>query len=160
MKVKIPAGVDNGSHLRLQGEGDAGYKGGAQGDLYLVLHVPNHDIFIRDGYDIFLQLPISISQAALGDKIQVPSLEGNIKLTIPEGTQTNTVFRLSGKGIPYLQGRGRGDQHVQVVVATPRNLSKRQRDLFTELASENGQDVNQPKKGFFEKFVKGVKDSL
>ena len=135
LKVKIPAGVETGIRLKLNGEGEAGGRGGPPGDLYVVLHVEPDPFFERHGNDILCQIPISFSQAALGAKITVPTLNGHEKISIPPGTQSGQVFTINGGGIPYLHNRGRGDEHVQVMVKTPTKLSKRQIKLFEELAS-------------------------
>ena len=136
IKLKIPTGVDSGYMLRLNGEGEPGSRGGPKGDLYVVVHVEPHAIFKRDGDDIACDAYISLPQAALGAEIDVPTLDGKAKLRIPEGTQTGTMFRLKNKGIPHLQGWGRGDQFVRVNVQTPTNLTKRQKELLTELAKD------------------------
>jgi molecular chaperone DnaJ len=133
IKVKIPAGIDNGQTIRLAGKGEAGQKGGQAGDLYLRIKVLPDLRFRRDGFDIKVKKEISFTQAALGDKIEIETLEGTVKLKIPEGTQSGKVFRLSGKGIPHLQSRGRGDQLVEVIVKTPMGLNRRQKDLLKEL---------------------------
>lgn len=132
--VKIPAGVEDGSRIRLSGEGEAGVRGGSPGDLYLSLSVKQHEFFTRDGDDILYELPISFAQAALGAEVEAPTLEGNTKLKLPAGRQTGEVFRLKNKGIPHLHGRGRGDQLVRLLVITPDSLTKKQRQLFEELA--------------------------
>ncbi len=132
--VKIPAGVDNGSRLRLTGEGEPGVYGGPPGDLYVFLHVKPHEFFKRRDTDIICEIPISFVQAALGDKISVPTLNGNKTLEIPKGTQPGDVFYFSGKGIPSLRTRGRGDQIIQVAIKTPTNLSKKQEALLKEFA--------------------------
>jgi molecular chaperone DnaJ len=133
--IKIPAGVDTGSRLKITGEGGEGERGGRPGDLYVVLHVEPHPFFERQGDDIFCQIPISFTQAALGAEIEVPSLNGTKKLTIPPGTQSSQVFTLRGQGVPHLNGFGRGDQHVQVVIKVPTKLSKRQKELLKEFAA-------------------------
>jgi len=135
LKVKIPAGVETGIRLKLSGEGEAGERGGPAGDLYVVLHVEPDSFFERQGNDILCQIPISFSQAALGAHIEVPTLNGHEKITIPPGTQTGQAFTIKGAGIPFLQRKGRGDEYVQVVVKTPTRLSHRQVKLFEELAS-------------------------
>ncbi len=134
LKVKIPAGVETGIRLKLNGEGEAGERGGPPGDLYVVLHVEPDPFFERQGNDIFCQIPISFTQAALGTTIEVPTLNGHETITIPPGTQTGQIFTLKGVGIPYLHGRGKGDEMVQVIVKTPTKLNKRQVKLFEELA--------------------------
>lgn len=135
LKVKIPAGVETGIRLKLSGEGEAGERGGPAGDLYVVLHVEADPFFERQGNDIICQIPISFSQAALGAHIEVPTLNGHEKITIPPGTQTGQTFTIHGAGIPFLQRKGKGDELVQVVVKTPTRLSPRQVKLFEELAS-------------------------
>ena len=134
VSVKIPAGVDNGSRLRLSGEGEAGTQGGPTGDLYVFIHVEPHHFFKRDDTDIICQVPISFIQAILGDAIQVPTLEEDATLEIPKGTQFGDVFRLSGKGIPSLRNGRRGDQIIQVTIKTPTSLSKKQEELLREFA--------------------------
>jgi molecular chaperone DnaJ len=134
IKVNIPAGVDDGYQLRLDGEGSAGLYGGLPGDLYVTLSVKPHHLFHRDGNDILYELPINFAQAALGDEVRVPSLDGKVDLKIPPGTQNGKVFHFKGKGIPYVDGRGKGDLLVKVSVMTPEHLDKNQRSLFEELA--------------------------
>lgn len=136
LSVKIPAGVDTGSRLRLAGEGNAGTEGGPPGDLYIVVEVRPHPIFQRRGDDIYLELPIRFTQAALGAKVKVPTLNGEEILEIPAGTQTGETFRLRGKGIPRLQGWGKGDQYVVVKIEVPKSLSKRAQDLLRQLDEE------------------------
>lgn len=132
IKVEIPAGVDDGSRLRLSGDGDVGMWGGRPGDLYISLKVAPHKFFRREGYDILYTLPINFAQAALGDSIEIPTLEGNTTLKIPSGTQSGRVFRLKGKGVPNQRG-GRGDMLVKVLVVTPQVLTEKERRLFQEL---------------------------
>lgn len=149
--VKIPAGVDEGSRLRLTGEGEAGQRGGPPGDLYVYIIVRPHKDFIRDGNDVIYDLNISFAQAALGDVLEVPTLDGTAELKMPEGTQTGTVFRIKGKGIPYLNGSGRGDQHVRVKVATPTKLTDKQKELLREFARIGGENPQGSGKNIFEK---------
>jgi molecular chaperone DnaJ len=132
--VKVPAGVDDGQRLRLDGEGSAGLYGGPPGDLYITFSVKPHNLFHRDGSDILCELPINFAQAALGDEVRVPSLDGKVDLKIPPGTQNGKTFRFKGKGIPYIDGKGRGDLLVKVAITTPQHLDKNQRHLFEELA--------------------------
>jgi molecular chaperone DnaJ len=134
LSVKIPGGVDNGTRIRLSGEGDAGIRGGSPGDLYVVLAVPEHKFFAREGDDVIYELPVNFAQVALGDEVEVPTLYGNCKLKIPAGSQTGGVLRLKDKGISHLHRRGNGDQLVVLKVTTPDSLSKEQRHLFEELA--------------------------
>lgn len=152
LSVKIPPGVDNGSRLKLRGEGEAGYGGGPAGDLYVVVHVKEHSLFVRQDNDVVIEVPISFPQAALGTEVEIPTLEGKVKLKVPSGTQSGRVFRLKGRGFPDLHGYGRGDQLVRVVVETPRRLGSRQRELLEEFARLSGEDVNHPlSKGFVDK---------
>ena len=132
--VKIPAGVDNGSRLRLTGEGEAGAYGGRPGDLYVFIHVESHDFFERDNTDIICQVNISFVQAALGDTIAIPTLNGNKQLKIPKGTQPGDLFRFHGEGIPSLRSGKRGDEIIQVLVKTPTHLNKKQEALLKEFA--------------------------
>jgi len=136
--IKIPAGVDTGSRLKVSGEGGEGERGGRRGDLYVVLHVEPHSFFERHDDDILCQIPISFVQAALGEEIEVPTLNGSKKITLPPGTQSGQIFTLRGQGIPHLNGYGRGDQHVQVTVKVPTKLNKRQKELLKEFASLEG----------------------
>jgi len=134
ISVKIPPGVDTGSRLRIANEGDAGVRGGPPGDLYVVIHVLPHEFFRREENDLYCEIPITFSQAALGAEIEVPTLRSKARIKIPPGTQTGTIFRLKGKGIPRLRGGGRGDQNVKIRVVTPKKLNRRQRELFEELS--------------------------
>ena len=132
LKIKIPAGVDNGQQIRLAGKGEAGMNGGPAGDLYVAFRVKPHEIFVREDDDVYLDMPITFVQAALGSEIEVPTLEGKVMLKIPAGTQTGTKFRLRGKGIQNVHGRGKGDQHVIVKVVVPKKLSSKQKELLRE----------------------------
>lgn len=152
--VKVPAGIDDGAKLRVSGEGEAGINGGPPGDLYIVIRVKPHEFFERDGYDIYCEVPITFAQAALGDELEVPTLEGRVKLRIPPGTQTGTFFRLRNKGVPRLRGHGQGDQHVKVVVVTPTNLTEKQKELLREFASIGGEDAPDGAANFFERMKK------
>ncbi len=134
VQIKIPAGVETGSRLRLRGEGEQGDYGGPNGDLYVFIHVQDHEFFQRSDDDIICRVPISFIQASLGDNIEVPTLTGTEKLKIPRGTQTGKIFRLKGKGIAHLRGFGRGDQIIETVVTIPTNLNKRQEELLREFA--------------------------
>ncbi|MDD4898646.1 MAG: molecular chaperone DnaJ [Methanocellales archaeon] len=136
ISVKIPPGVDTGSRLRIVGEGEAGTRGGSAGDLYIIVDVKPHEIFKREGNDVICEIPISFTQAALGAEVEVPTLKGKTKIKIPPSTQTGTLFSLKGMGIPHLNRRGNGDQHVKVVVKTPTNLSKEQKELLLKLEED------------------------
>ncbi len=157
LKVKIPAGVDNGQQIRLSGEGESGPKGGPPGNLYVVLEVKAHRYFQRDGSDIYYELPVSFPQAALGDTVEVPTLEnGTERVQIQAGVQNGKQIRLREKGIPHLRGMGRGDLYVVVKLKTPTDLSARERELYEELAHISNKDHGNGDRGFFER----VKDTL
>jgi molecular chaperone DnaJ len=141
IKLKIPQGIDEGYSLRLAGEGAPGNHGRPKGDLYVVVHVKPHEIFERAGDDILCEAHIGFPQAALGTRIHVPTLDGKAKLKIPAGTQTGTLFRLRGKGMPHLRRWGRGDQLVRVIVRTPAKLTRRQKELLAELTREMKDEV-------------------
>ncbi|KRM59394.1 molecular chaperone DnaJ [Secundilactobacillus malefermentans] len=157
VEVKIPAGVDDGQQMRLQGQGEAGTNSGPYGDLFIIFQVQPSKDFKRDGADIYFDQAISFSQAALGDKVQVKTVHGDVELKVPAGTQSGTTFRLKGKGAPKLRGTGNGDQRVTVNIKTPKNLSKEQRDALRQLAKASGEEVAGNGKGnFFDK----VKDAF
>lgn len=157
ISVKIPAGVDDGTRIRLAGEGEPGARRGPSGNLYVVLHVKPHSHFRRRDTDILLELDLNVAQAALGDKITVPTLDGEDELVIPAGTQTGEVFKLRDRGVPHLRRNGRGDQLVMVHVLTPTKLSKQQKDLLTELSKTLGKEVvHQPEKGLLEKVKEAI----
>ncbi|MCS6938436.1 MAG: molecular chaperone DnaJ [Roseiflexaceae bacterium] len=149
--VRVPPGVDSSSQIRISGEGDAGPRGGPYGNLYVVIDVQPHPYFIREGNDIILELPLNVAQAALGVEIDVPTIDGTERLHIPPGVQNGAVFRIRGKGVPFLRSSGRGDQIVVVRVVVPTNLTDHQRRLFEELARslENEPIGNQRDEGFF-----------
>ncbi len=151
LSIKIPGGVDTGSRLKLRGEGESGRNGGPPGDLYVVITVKEHALFTRQDNHIICEVPISFPQAALGAEIDVPTLHGKIKMKIPHGTQSGSIFRLKGKGAPDLHGSGHGDELVRVLVETPRKLTGRQRELLEEFARSSGEEVNPLAKGFFDK---------
>jgi len=151
VNVKIPAGVDTGSRLKLRGEGEVGDHGGPSGDPYVLLDIEDHPIFTRDGSDLVCEVPLSITQAALGTEIEVPTLDGSAKVRVPAGTQSGQVFRLRGRGVPDIGGYGTGDELVRVMVETPRKLSGRQRELLEEFAKLAGEDVHPLSKSFFDK---------
>lgn len=152
VKIKVPAGVDTGTRLRIPGAGETSPNGGQPGDLHIVIRVRPHDVFDREGTDVYVDVPLSYVQAALGDEIEVPTLDGDVKLRIPEGTQTGTQFRLRGKGIPRLgSATQRGDQFVRVHVITPANLTDRQRELLRELGKELGETTQEQTRTFMER---------
>lgn len=156
VKVTVPAGVEDGNQMRLNGQGEAGKNGGPYGDLYVVFRVKASNQFDRDGSEIYYELPINIVQASLGDEVEVPTVHGKVKLKIPAGTQTGTNFRLRGKGAPKLRGTGTGDQHVRVKLMTPKNLSKEQTDLLRQFAKSSGMEVEEQDGSIFDK----VKDAF
>lgn len=149
MEVKIPSGVETGSRLRLAGEGEAGAQGGPAGDLYVVIHVKEHEQFERQGNNLYASVPVTFAQAALGSEVTVQTLGGQETLKIPAGTQTGTVFRLKGNGMPVLGGRGRGDMFVSVTVVTPTTLTREQRKLLEQLAEIEEKDLGD--KGLMDK---------
>jgi molecular chaperone DnaJ len=151
IEVAIPAGVDNGTRVRLGGMGEPGDRGGQPGDLYVTVIVREHPLFQREDYEVFCEVPISFTQAALGAKIDVPTLDGKVKMTIPAGTQSGKVFRLKGKGIPHLHSQQRGDQHVRVIIETPTELSAKQRELLEKFAELSGEESHPQSKSFFAK---------
>jgi molecular chaperone DnaJ len=151
LSVKIPAGVDNGSRLKLRNEGETGAGGGPAGDLYVVMQVQPHPLFVREGLHIVCDMPISFVQAALGVEIDVPTLEGKVKMKIPPGTQSGKIFRLKGKGVRDVHGYQQGDQLVRASVETPTHLTARQKELLKEFAALGGEDIHPLSKGFFEK---------
>ncbi len=153
LSVNIPAGVEDGTRIRLAGEGEAGLRGGPPGDLYIFLSVQPHRIFQRDGLHIFCRVPIPMTTAALGGSIEVPTLEGSrAKVQIPAGSQTGKQFRLRGKGMPAMRSQGTGDLYIEVTVETPQNLTKRQRELLEEFQKEGGGQPTSPEsEGFFAK---------
>ncbi|WP_409022463.1 molecular chaperone DnaJ [Dellaglioa sp. P0083] len=141
VKVTVPAGVEDGQQMRLQGQGESGENSGPYGDLYIIFRVQASGTFDREGPDIYIDVPISFVQAALGDEVTVPTVHGDVKMKIPAGTQTGTTFRLRDKGAPKLHGKGNGDQEVTVNIETPRNLKKEQKDALKEFATASGKNV-------------------
>ena len=157
VSVKIPAGGETGQQIRLAGQGEAGFNGGPYGDLFVIINVNPSDKFTRDGSTIYYTLNISFVQAALGDTVEVPTVHGNVEMTIPAGTQTGKTFRLKGKGAPRLRGGSQGDQHVTVKIVTPTKLNDAQKEALLAFAKASGDEKIAPqKKGFFNK----VKDAL
>ena len=151
VEVTIPAGIDNGQRLSLRGLGNAGKNGGPAGDLYIAVVVRPHPVFTRDGFDIYCEIPITFPEAALGAEIRVPTLEEETTFKIPEGTQTGTTFTLKGKGIPYVNGRGRGDLIFKVVVEVPRGMNENQKDALRKFAEACGKSNYSKKEKFFSK---------
>ncbi|MBK1623313.1 molecular chaperone DnaJ [Afifella marina] len=160
LSVNIPAGIEDGTRIRLAGEGEAGLRGGPAGDLYIFLSIKPHEFFQRDGADIFCRVPVSFTTAALGGQFEVPTVEGGrTRVRVPEGTQTGKQFRLKGKGMPILRSRNFGDMYVQIVVETPQNLSRRQREILEEFEKAQSEDNNPESTGFFAR-VKDFLESL
>lgn len=152
IEVNIPAGIDDGQTLAVRGQGDAGINGGPSGDLNVTINVRPDALFKRDGFDIWCEMPLTYAQAVFGDELTVPTIDGKVKYTIPEGTQPGTVFRLRGKGVPNLNGRGRGDQYVEVTVEVPKGLNKAQKEALRQYDSlMNDEKQYEKRKGFFEK---------
>lgn len=151
IKLRIPAGVDTGARLRSSGNGASGLRGGPPGDLYVILHVKEHEIFQREGDDLLCEVPVSLVQATLGAEIEVPTLEGKATIKVPTGTQPGTLFRLKGKGVKNLQGYGHGDLHVRITVEVPTQLTSAQKAKLQEFAALCDENVNPISKSFFEK---------
>ena len=163
INIKIPPGVEDGQHLKLRGQGDSAGPGMENGDLYVVINVRPHPMFQRVESDLLLETPISFTQAALGTELEVPTLGGRAKMKVPAGTQTGTVFRLRGKGMPRLQGLGSGDLHVKVKIRTPSSLTERQKQLFEALAGEFGEmkkKQTEKEKSLIDKIVDEVKSAV
>lgn len=156
IKVKIPAGVDNGSIISIRGEGESGQRGGPAGDLFIYISVKKSSIFRRQGNNLYLDIPLTFTEAALGAEIEVPTLEEVEIFNIPAGTQTGTEFRLKNKGVPNVRGVGRGDLFFKVNIKVPTDLTEKQKQILVDFAKESGEDYREHKKGFFEK----VKDAF
>ncbi len=163
INIKIPPGVEDGQHLKLRGQGDAAGPKGESGDLYVVINIQPHPRFQRMDSDLIMEMPISFTQATLGSDVEVPTLNGRAKIKVPAGTQTGTVFRLRGKGMPRLQGMGAGDLHVKVKIKTPASLTSRQKQLLEDLAIEFGEKKrpqNEKEKSILNKIVDEVKGAV
>ena len=157
IKIKIPPGVEDGMHLRIQGEGEPGTRNGPRGDLYVLIHVKDHPIFVRNGGDVILKKDISFSQAALGTEIEVPTIYGNSKLKIPAGTQSDTIFRLKEKGLPVLNRHSKGDQIVRAAVEVPKHLNEQQKELLRQFAASLDEGADSKNKTFAEKIKRAFK---
>ena len=158
LEVKVPAGIDDGQQMRLEHQGDAGENGGPYGDLYIVFRVTPSREFRRDGSTIYVDQDISFAQAALGDEVKVKTVHGDVNLKIPADTQSETNFRLRGKGVPHLNGNGNGDEHVTVHVHTPKSLNKRQKEAMMAFAAASGEDVKGVKKTVLDKLRDAFED--
>ncbi len=151
ISLKVPSGVDTGTSIRVRGKGEAGELGGPSGDLYVLIRLRPHKIFEREGSDLYCDVPLSFVTATLGGEIEVPTLEGKATMKIPPGTQTDSVFRLKGKGVPSLHGRGRGDEYVKVIVQVPKDLNEKQKEILREFAKAGGEKLSISKKSVLDK---------
>jgi len=151
VKVDIPAGAADGNYMTLQSQGHVGPRGGPSGDVLVIIQEEAHPHFERQDDDVLYEFPISFSQAALGDQVEIPTLTGKVRLSVPEGTQSGKVFRLRGKGMPHLNGHGQGDQLVKVTVWTPTKLTDKEKGLLEELAQLEGGKAPKHDKGFFDR---------
>ena len=152
LSVNIPPGVEDGTRIRLAGEGEAGVRGGPTGDLYIFLYISGHPFFQREGADLHCRVPISMVTAALGGEFEVPTIDGtNTRVKVPEGTQSGRRFRVQGKGMPVLRSKQAGDMYIQVLVETPQKLTKRQRELLSEFERLSSRDTQPESSGFFGK---------
>lgn len=156
LTVTVPAGINHGQTFTLRGQGDSGLNGGPAGDANITVSVRPDPVFERDGYDIWCEIPITFMQAALGDEITVPTLEGKVKYTVPEGTQPQTVFRLKGRGVPFINGRGKGDQFVRVTVEVPKSLNNKQKQALRDLEGTLSDRNYEKRKSFFDR----IKESM
>ena len=154
IQASIPAGIDNGQTISIRGQGNAGKNGGPAGDLLITITVRPHELFRREGTSVLCEAPITFTQAVLGAELEIPTIDGKVKYTLPEGTQSGTTFRLKGKGIPSINGRGRGDQYVTVYIETTKNLNKEQKEALKKFAEAMGESETQGRKDFFKKFKK------
>lgn len=154
IQATIPAGIDNGQTISIRGQGHAGVNGGPAGDLLITITVRPHELFRREGTSVLCEAPITFAQAVLGAELEIPTIDGKVKYELPEGTQSGTTFRLKGKGIPAINGRGRGDQYVTVYIETPRNLNKEQKEALKKFAESVGDNNYEERKKFFRKFKK------
>ncbi len=151
MKIKIPAGVESGSKLKVTGEGELGEFGGPRGDLYIYVDVKDHEFFRREGINLYCSVPISFVRAVFGGEIEVPTIDGKAKIEIPPGTPSGRVFKLKGKGLPRVGGTHKGDQIVTVYIDVPKKLNERQRELLEEFAKVSGEEIKKTSKGLKEK---------
>lgn len=154
IQASIPAGIDNGQTISIRGQGNAGKNGGPTGDLLITITVRPHELFRREGTSVLCEAPITFPQAVLGAELEIPTIDGKVKYNLPEGTQSGTTFRLKGKGIPSINGRGRGDQYVTVYIETPRNLNREQKEAMRKFAETLGENNYEEQKKFFKKFKK------
>jgi molecular chaperone DnaJ len=153
LEIKVPAGIDDGQSFVLRGEGDQGQNKGPAGDCVVTVNVRPSPIFERDGFDIWVDIPISFSQATLGDNITVPTIDGKVSYSVPEGTQSASVFRLRNKGVTYVNGLGRGDQYVRVNIEVPKNLTQKQKEALKTFESTLTDKNMEKRKSFFDKLT-------
>lgn len=158
LEVSVPAGIDDNQTFVLRNQGDMGVNGGPAGDVNITVSVRPDAIFERDGFDVWCDIPVTYAQAVLGDEITVPSIDGKVKYTVPEGTQPGAVFRLRNKGVPYVNGKGRGDQYVRINIEVPKNLTAKQKDLIKEFEASASDKNYEKRKGFFDKIKDKIKD--
>ncbi len=156
VEVNVPAGIDDGQSFILRGEGDHGTNGGPSGDCAVLVSVRSDALFERDGFDIWCEIPLTYAQATLGDEITVPTVDGKVSYTVPEGTQPGTVFRLRNKGVPYVNGRGRGEQYVRMVLEVPKNLNTRQKDALKSFESMMSEKNYEKRRSFFDKIKSAI----
>ena len=154
IQASVPAGIDNGQTISIRGQGHAGKNGGPAGDLLVTITVRPHELFRREGTSVLCEAPITYAQAVLGAELEIPTIDGKVKYELPEGTQSGTTFRLKGKGIPSINGRGRGDQYVTVYIETPRNLNREQKEALKKFAETLGENNYEERRKFFKKFKK------
>lgn len=158
INISIPAGIDEGQQIRVAGRGESGVNGGPPGDLYVVISIRPHEYFEREGDHIYCELPLTFTQAALGDEVEVPTVHGKVKLKVEAGTQTGKTYRLNGKGVPNVRGRGQGNQYVKVRVVTPTKLTERQKEILREFNAISGNDpAEEQDTNFFQRFKKAIK---
>ena len=157
LEVSVPAGIDDGQTFQLRGQGDSGLNGGPAGDVNVTVPVRPDPMYERNGFDIWCEIPITFLQATLGDEITVPTLEGKVKYTVPEGTQPGTVCRRRGRGVPYVNGRGKGDQFVRMIVEVPTGLSGKQKDALREFEKTLGAKNYEKRKSFFDRIKESMK---
>lgn len=158
LEVSVPAGIDDNQTFILRAQGDNGINGGPPGDVNITVSVRPDAIFERDGFDVWCEIPLTFAQAVLGDEITVPTIDGKVKYNVPEGTQPAAVFRLRGKGVPYVNGKGRGDQYVKITLEVPKNLSAKQKELIKEFDNASSEKNYEKRKGFFDKLKDKIKD--
>lgn len=151
IEIDIPHGINDGQTMQLSGQGEPGERGGPNGDLLITIRIKRHEIYRREDFDVYIDLPVTFVQATLGATVKVPTLDGIVEYDIPEGTQAGAVFRLRGKGVPYIRGKGRGDEYVTIEVEIPKNLTAKQKDLLRQFEAEAEGKNYKKQKGFLDK---------